>query len=179
MAIKRKIFKNIIFLFVFFPFVKLKFETIIIDSDHFENQYYDYSEFKIKGFQDSYLKITVEGSESNVINHVISYYQNENLIERKQLSQSLINKTIMWLTQEQIENDFYITIECAKKPCYYKLLLDKTQEVDLNLNDQYTYYVTEENKNMKFKLLKEHNSELKKVPYVLIWVRGNKYIQTE
>ena len=112
------------------------------------------------------------------INYIISYYQDEDLKERKQLAQSLRNITIMWLNSNQTKKDFYITVECSKKPCSYYLFLEKTNEADLNLNDQYSYYITKENNNMKFKLLKEHNSEVGEGSYVSIWVKGNKKIQT-
>ena len=74
--------------------------------------------FKIIQVKDyNYLKIYVEGNGDNEkTNHVISYYQEEELKERKQLSQSVtnLNSTIMWLTKEQIQNDFYLQLNVQK-----------------------------------------------------------------
>ena len=179
MAIQQKILKNIVILFIFFSFVKLETESIKIENGHFEKKCEGYLKLGIlgiKGSGDSYLKITVEGGS---INNVISYYQKENLSERKQLAQSLRKKTVMWLNSQQIKNDFFITVECAEKECSYDLFLDITEEAELNLNEQYTYYVTQENQKMKFKLLKEHTSNLGNDPHVSVWVKGNKEIQTE
>ena len=60
----------------------------------------------------------------------------------------------MLLCYNQIQTkDFYITIECAKKPCGYNLYLNGTNIVELYLNEQYTYYLTKENKKMNCELI--------------------------
>ena len=172
--------KNIVLLFLLFTFVKLDKKHINMKKGYYTDCFDDDLILEIEGFEDYYLKVRVEGNigESDVINHVVSYYQDENLSERKQLAQSLTNKTIMWLNNEQTKEQFYISIECSQKPCSYDIYLDKTEVAELSLNDQYTYYVTEENKCMEFAILKEHESDLGEEPYVAVSVRGNKKVET-
>jgi hypothetical protein len=171
--------KNFVLLLLLFSFVKLEIDLINIKNDHFTDSYDDDLELGIKGFEGSYLKIRVEANngESEDINHIISYYGDENFSERKQLAQSLTNKTVMWLNNEQTKDNFYIRIECSKKPCSYDIYLDKTEVAELELNSQYTYYVTKENKHMDFLILKGHNSTLGDNPYIAVSVRGGKKVE--
>ena len=84
----------------------------------------------------------------------------------------------MWLSQEQIMKEFYITIECAKTPCSFVLTLEGKSSAELYLNEQYTYYVTKENKEMNFKLLKSSTINLRMNSYASVWARGNKEIKS-
>ena len=172
--------KNIILLFLLFSFVKL--DLIKIKNNYYTDSFKKDVDLEIEGFKGSYLKIRVEGNddedEDDNINHIISYYNDDSFNERKQLAQSLTKKTVMWLNSKQIKNDFYIGIECSTKPCSYDIYLNKTEEAQLELNTQYTYYVTEENKQMKFALLKEHKYRLGDNPYVAVSVRGGKEVKT-
>ena len=73
-----------------------------------------------------FLQIISQGNfqpnTSNINNYIISYYANDsNFKERKQLSKSFQGKTVMWLNNEQIKNEFYISIECEIPPCDYSL----------------------------------------------------------
>lgn len=176
----------IFIIFIIFSFVKSYIEPdpISLDDGDYSKDYIIEGILKIKiiGFKDSYLKIIVEGNNNNpkVINHIISYYQDKDCKERKQLSQSLTNKTIMWLNTVQTKNDFYIKVECPKVPCSFILSLKKTKEAELNLNEQYTYYVTEDNQNMRFKLLKSDIEETRfDPPFIRVWGRGNKKVEVE
>ena len=130
--------------------------------------------YKVLGIKDyPYLSIRVSGEEKKIINHVISYYQNEEFNERKQLSQSLTSNTIMWLSKKQIEEDFYLTVECAKIPCQSTIYFDGKKSAELYANQQYTYYVTEQNKEMSFTLLCDIEDFDINNTYITIWTRGN------
>ena len=98
----------------------------------------------------SYLKITASGK---VGQHVISYYKNEKAInEREQLSQSSTETTIMYLTKKQCESQFFISVQCTKTPCSFDFILESKDYAELNLDDDFSYYVTESNKHMEFKI---------------------------
>ena len=179
---QRKYF-YLLFLFLSFSFIKLD-ENVQLTDGHFSKYYtskeglLNFNVKKIKNFP--YVKIVAEGQYKN---HIISYYENNKYKERKQLSQSLKNTTIMWLAGKQIQNDFYITIECPKFPCEFNLTLNGTNTAELKFNEQYTYYITEENKKMNFTLL---NSDTKYIDsnyfssyYLSIWAKGNNKIETD
>ena len=173
--------KYIIFLFIIFSFTESKFVEVNLDEDDFSEIYnVQNKQFKIKGNSSPYVKITVEGKDDEINNHIISYYQDEDLKERKQLSQSIKDTTIMWLTQGQIKNVFYITVECAKDPCSFKINIDKKEKAELYLNEQYTYYITEENKEIDF-FLKDSKLDYKESLkyYVHVWVKGNYEIESQ
>ena len=183
---QKKIFKNILFFIILFYFSKPIFTDINLTNGLYTKNFTLASEnlkFKIKEIKNySYLKIITDeiGKKLNT-NHIISYYQEQNLKERKQISQSIKNKTIMWLNKDQIIEDFYITIECAKIPCSFNLSLEGKNTAELDLNEQYTYYVTEENKkmNFNFKLLKPPYINKGTNFYASVWARGNQKIECE
>ena len=168
--------KYILFLLISFSLIKAEEEI------NLENGYYsklidckeDCLIFKVKAINDyPYLKIKVEGNgETEKTNHIISYYQDQKLKDIKQLSQSITDTSVMWLTKEQIQNDFYTTIECAKFPCKFNLFLNGKDTAELDVNEQYNYYVTDNNKEMKFRLncsIDLHIEDL----FVTIWTKGN------
>ena len=87
----------------------------------------------------------------------------------------------MWLIQSQLQNDVYLEIECAETPCDYKLTLENSSDVELFLNEPYTYYVTEDNANMTFRLLSNQtdlNLRSDWKYFVGLWVKGNKEISS-
>ena len=103
----------------------------------------------------NYLKIQVDSlynNDNNDNQFVISYYQQDSSFEeRKQYSQSFTNSTFIWLNKNQINKNFYFSVECSNiSNCLYNLTLYKKDYAELNLGDIYNYYVTEENKNMIF-----------------------------
>ena len=117
----------------------------------------DITIFKINVTNSSnYLKIIAKGEESgdqSKTNHVISYYKKDKTInEREQLSLSETEITIMYLNKKQIENEFFISVQCENIPCSYDFILETTEYAELNLTDGFSYYVTESNKQMKFKI---------------------------
>ena len=185
--------KNIKFLLLIPSlFLLIKSEPEIINIKLNENNFtYNYnieSELKFhvnieNDYNYNYLKIKVEGKSLNSeITHIISFYQQDsNFNERKQLSQSFTNTTIMWVTKEQIKNNFYFSIDSTKYPCNIQLDLIGANNSELIIDDQYTYYVTEENKNMNFTI--DANKYLESLnnnnDYILtIWAKGGKEINS-
>ena len=117
----------------------------------------DVKTYKIKtSSQTNYLKITAKGKDSGNkanINHIISYHLKENDInEREQLSFNETGTTIMYLNRAQLKPEFYITIQCEEIPCSYDFLLEPKDNAELNLDDSFSYYVTESNKQMIFNI---------------------------
>ena len=172
--------KYILFLLISFSFVKAQEEIEL------ENGYYskiiaketeDLLSFKVKVNGDySYLKIKAEGNgDGENTNHIISFYQDQDLNNRQQLSQSVTDTSIMWLSRGQIEKDFYISIECAKIPCNFNLSLNGLNTAELGINEQYTYYVSDENEEMKFRLnsaIDYEDLEIENL-FITIWTKGN------
>lgn len=179
-----------IFLFFVLSFAKSNFIEIEIKEEKYSNKYTinsesEFSKFLIKGIKYfNYLKIVVESKgQYSTLNPIISYYQNDsNLMTRKQLSQGLVGSSTMWLNKEQIKENFYLTVECPKTPCNYELYITKLNTTELIINEQYTYYVTEQNQNLSFSLLmidqdkyKEQSEKYK----MSVWARGNRDIKTK
>ena len=150
--------KTLLLLCLLFIFTKQDLESIefngTVYNHSFENKQ-NITTFKVKVSNSSnYLKIEAKGfGEQTKINHIISYHKKETgLNEREQLSQSGNETTIMFLNKKQIEEDFYISIQCDKTPCNYSLALLSSEYAELSINDAISYYVTEANKEMKFKI---------------------------
>ena len=128
------------------------------------------------------IKFVVEenGNNGDYINHIISYYKDSNFNDRKQLAQSLTDTTFIWLSKNQINKDFYLSVECAKTPCKYKLEMIPEEYPELKLGQQYTYYMTEENQDEVF-LININKTELDinaTNNTVLIYARGSEYLNT-
>ena len=142
-------------------FISTKQETKSIDfkeTIHTENvaDQLNTTTFKVTVSNSSnYIRIIAKGSgEQSTTNHIISYHKKEtNLNEREQLSQSGNGTSIMFLNKEQVGSEFFISIQCDKTPCSYDLTLEKSDYAELNVNDAISYYVTEANKQMKFKFI--------------------------
>ena len=134
----------------------------------------------------NYLKIQIDSlynNDNNDNQFVISYYQQDSSFEeRKQFSQSFTNSTFIWLNKNQINKDFYFSVECSIiSNCLYNLTFYKKDYAELNLGDIYNYYVTEENKNMSFLIKVNCSKYINLYPNiyrhkVTIWSRGGKSI---
>ena len=157
-------------------------ETIYLDSLDLP------SYFKIK-FDSEYdlpnyikIKIDIENAafnNSNLSNCIISYFEaDSNFKEKKQMSQSSSGSTFMLLNKEQIKNEFYISIESSKvsENCSLNIYLSETGEIDLN--EQYTYYVSEKNQVMNFTIINDNISEVFGNNLITLWAKGNKNIKT-
>ena len=172
--------KYILFLLISFSFIKTQ-KNIELKNGYYSDIFNQTESFNVKNIDDaSYLKIKAEGKDTKEkINHIISYYKDQELKERQQLSQSISDTSIMWLNKKQIEKDFYITIECAKSPCKYNLSLNGTDSAELDVNEQYTYYVSDNNEEMNFKINPFTEDKTFENPSIRIWVKGNFKIKAE
>ena len=172
-------------LFLFFNSVKSEIvtEEIIVNDtrvaiDSIEGNKYYHVTINMTSNQSLY--IVVFGGPENVTNHIISIYKDSEFIDRKQMVQSLDDLSYVMLNEEQIGTDFYLSIECAKLPCTYALNIFYKNYLQLGEQDPYTYYVTEENKVMKFGLIGQTIKEnLDEGDIVLVYARGSKYITTQ
>lgn len=181
-------FKFIFFLLSLFFQIKSEIQNITFNGSFSDNYTIqnetDFSKFKVEGLKNySTLKIKVLPKEQNSeANFILSYYQQDsNFTERRQLSQSLHNMAIMWLIKDQIENNFYFSVECQKYPCSFLLDLNTSfDSPEINIDEQYIYYVTKENEKMNFNIKSNQDLEsFNKSEYILtIWTKGSKEIST-
>ena len=161
---------------------EITFEKEEIKIDNLiENKYY-YIKPKSSSSLTNYLKIVVidnkgnKDSYLNFVNYVISYYQGDKTFSnRKQLSYGSLNTTSMWLKKEQVKDGFYLSIETTYSVCDYSLLICQKNTVELLPGEQYSYYITNENKEMIFSITKENfSSEAEK--YINFWALGSNNI---
>ena len=128
----------------------------------------------------NYLKIQIKNLNNEINHNVISYYHNDSSFsERKQLSHNISNITYIILTKDQIENDFYISIEFDIIPCLYELEILLLNNIEFYLGEQYSYFVTKENKIMLFDIIGKlniNNSNNKNNNTIFVWAKGNKEI---
>ena len=187
MNIKKNLFKQIRIIYILlYSFIFCKLELDI------KEQKLNYEELNLISQNDSYyhfipesllnINIKIEVKENTLneeyINHILSYYKDSQFYERKQLAQSLTGTTFMWLNENQIKNDFYLSVECAKTPCNYSINIIPQEYPELNLGEQYTYYITEDIKNYEFLIninLTDFNCSAK-INTILIYARGSKYL---
>lgn len=88
--------RNILLLFISFSFIKSEIAISINLTDYFNNNFsnlVDRTKFKVNKIENySYLKISIQDTDNGrLTNHIVSYYQDQNYSERKQLSQSITN----------------------------------------------------------------------------------------
>ena len=153
-----------------YPFTLNKNQTFQVT---FKNNDYDY--YKI-GLDD---KIT-----DNY--YVISFYQKDSEFkERKQFSQGSSGNIEMWLNKAQVGDEFYIEVETNEVlPVLTTLTLKGYNNTELGIDKQYIYYVSEENKIMKF-IIKNISTVIEEILYdinnycLTIWAKGNKKIKSE
>ena len=159
--------------------IKLKNENISLDGLKKETNFK--VEIESPKSIKNYLKIIAEGKNykemTNHTNHIISFYQEDSKFKnRKQLSQSLTGRTVMWLTKDQLKQTFYFSVECHKNNCDYSVYISQEDEIKLNFGEQLTYYVAEENKIMNFTI--QYESKILTGDIINIWARGYKNINT-
>ena len=164
---------------------KLEIENIILEDNQLiknniiENKYF-YLKHKFQNTLPNYIKIIlipenlIDFEYINYMNYLISYYQNDSsFTNRKLLSYSSFNNSIMWLTKEQIKNGFYLSFECSEIPCNYSFIISPKNYIELYFGEQYTYFVTKENKKMIF-IFKGKKDQLNNNDTISIWGKGNK-----
>ena len=128
------------------------------------------------------LKIQIIYKEKQNVHKAILYYgEDSTFTERKQISHNTQDSLFLWLTNEQIKNKFFITIdflECSEEfPCKYNLEISLfSNNIILSLGEQYSYFVTKENKGIIF--IFRNNESINKKNNLIIWAKGNKNIYT-
>ena len=175
------IIKILIILNALLSFTKcVNFTTIDLKEDFFNrcNSEQNFNVSILDEYLTNYIKIDVNVLYIYNNEVAISYYQKDDkLKERKQLSYGFPYITFMWLNKNQIKNNFYFNVECDNK-CEYNLHISKRNYAELNIGDIYTYYVTEENKEMIF-LIKinytKYNDSISDISKskISIWARGS------
>ena len=180
--------RNFLFIFFFIAYISFSKSLHLINmtnKNSFTDNYNDNDIFKFQVInvrEFKYIKIIVTGKQDNHdIRQIISFYQeDESFKERKQLSQSLTDENIMWLNNNQIKNNFYFSVECTETPCDIELSLIKFEIPRLSLNEQYSYFVSEENVKMEFEFFySKYPSKLPKPLTINIWVKGNQELSSE
>ena len=122
----------------------------------------------------TFTKIEVKGEPNK--DFIISYYKDD-FKNRKQLSKSISGKALMWLNKAQMKGVYNISVECDAYPCQLSLSLELKDKIEINLGDApYTYYVTEDNKEMDFHIKGKIKDSNPKECKISIWAKGNKDI---
>ena len=134
----------------------------------------------------NYIRIYIKGlNAEDTTNYVISLYQDSEYQKRTQLSQSFNYETELFLNKAQIKDIIYYTVECDKYPCSYSIEISEQENIELNIEEtnSYTYYVTEESKEMNFMIHGKpqlpENSIMNGNNVLTIWAKGNKNIISE
>ena len=167
---------NYLILFLLFSFIKLSVEDGVEKIEVPGNK----NEKDVKGKKlyqialkngtnlTNYTKIEVNGTNE----YIISYYKDD-FKNRKQLSK-ISNKTIMWLSKDQMKGISNISVECNVDSCSFTLSIDLKDKIELNIGEEpFTYYVTEENKIMEF-----HFKGSFEDSKLSVWAKGHKIVRS-
>ena len=184
--------KKISSFILYFIFVFIKSE-IKIEDLIFKNEvsiYKNLNEFKYyhiitqSSNLPNYIKLIVKDnyynkSESNYIDYIISYYQKDKTFkEKNQISYNpfkYFDNITMWLNKEQIKNGFYLSIESSNSTCNYSFEIYPKKEAELNPGEVYSYFVTNENKQMQFSI----SGKVDSYDRFTLWAQGKKNIITK
>ena len=182
-------------LFELFIFTLVKLEiitdsiTLNNENESFnlnENKYYRVITNSISEDK-NYMKILIEAENSNN-EFALSYYQEDSTFKnRKQLSQSISGKSFIYIKKELLNKDFYISIIFEESPSKYTLNFIQKEKMELDIGEQYSYYVTEENQKMNFTIIgnpqiiytNNEQTETNNLYKLSIWAKGSQNIITE
>lgn len=121
----------------------------------------------------NFYKIEVNGKSEN--NYIISYYKDE-FKNRNQLSRSISGNAYMWLSKSQMKGGAKISLECNSDSCSCSLSITSKDKIELSIEDRpFTYYVTEENKDLVFHITGDITNPEN---FISIWAKGNKNIKS-
>ena len=82
------------------------------------------------------------------------------MINRGQISKGGVKSTEFYIKKKQIEDSFYITVQCeTTEDCSYNITISKKTEAVFEHMGVFNYYVSEGNKDMKFKFKNDKTSE--------------------
>lgn len=183
--------KIFFFIFLSLNFAKsnkkeeLSFNGTNIESDFITFDSINYFDINITdGYTPKFIRILIRGKDTDLnINYIISFYQQDsNYQQRTQLAQSLNSEVELLLNTRQISNQFFFTVECDNYPCDYMYQINEEENFELNLDERYsyTYYVTNETKEMNFIIhgmpLIPEEEIIEGNNVITVWAKGNKNI---
>ena len=133
------------------------------------------------------IRILIHGlGTEEATNYIISFYQDSQFKKRTQLSQSFNSESELFLNEAQLKSgQIFFSVDCDKYPCSYKYQISEQENIEINLEERnsYTYYVTEETREMNFiihgKPELPENTIFKGNNVLTIWAKGNKEITSE
>ena len=184
------------FLILFVPFViiqcQIQAENITLKNEILTIENLSKSKYYYKITPESqinipnYIKIMSKEKYPNSDNYkyAISYYQQDSTFTNRTQLSKLSNNPILYLNKEQIQKGFYLTIECYINKCNeYSITIYPLEFCEIELGQQYTYYITEENRIMNFVVTGASliNKAILKdsINTINIWARGNKVISSK
>lgn len=180
------LFTYIFILTILFTYVKPQTEEDLnVDDNKTEFNFKENKFLKvIPNFTGTYefIKIQIEANNSNT-DFALSYYKSKNN-KRFQLSQSISGKAFIYLKKEQISKEFFIKIEFLESPSDYTLTFALKNVMELSLGEQYSYYVSEENKEINFNIIgkpeiKYTENEKENSSKLAIWAKGSLDLKAE
>ena len=189
--------KNMNFiLFVFLSFEIISSSTIkelIFDAQAEDGEYIDImNSINIniqlnKEYTSKFIRLLVHGlGTEETTNYIVSFYQDSQYKKRTQLSQSFNSEAELFLNEAQLKSGhIFFTVECDKYPCSFKYQISQQENIEINLEERnsYTYYVTEETKEMNFVIHGKpelpENTIFKGNNVLTVWAKGNKGITSE
>lgn len=130
---------------------------------------------------EDFVKVEIEGQEEGdeLITHVVDFRKKVDGEDRVQLGYSLTKSTVMWLTKFQLSHgDNFITIECSKYNCDYKIIISTSDTIEMDIGSQLTLFVSENDQKFKFSF-NRNVTEIDEDEYATIWALGSRDIETE
>ena len=124
-----------------------------------------------------YIQILINQDEHGFFDkrYIISYYQNDSTFTNiKQISNGLPSSYI-WLTKAHIKDEFYFSVEDLYQNCQYQIQLIPNNYIELTFSSNtYSYYISQENKIVQFKIKGENNLKPELNDKIILWAHGNK-----
>ena len=127
----------------------------------------------------NYIKILVEQDEPGIFSnkYILSYYHQDSTFTKRILLSNALKTSYIWLNKEEIKNGFYLSVEAKYKDCKYKISIIPNNFIELNFaSPTYSYFVTKENKNNKFKINLQNDIQIRSNDKIVIWVYGGKKV---
>ena len=124
-----------------------------------------------------YMKIFINENISESNNYIISVFSDEKRTKNIQMDKIIFGNQKLWLTESEIKNKkIYLNVECNILPCNFILNISPEEKIKLNISEQISYYVNEQNLEMIF--IFDLNS-IGKNEQMNIWAKGEFEIITK